>query len=84
MSLLYVQHVVVNFAPVEDFHFALSQRRLFPFDPVHAKELSTGELRRLREKSRDRLQAEMHHLHLFLHVSYNGDYRFLHRQSNHW
>ena len=84
MSLLYVQHAVVNFAPVEDNHSAQSQRRFFPFDTVHAKELSTGELRRLREKSRDRLQAEMHHLHLFLHVSYNGDYRFLHRQSNHW
>ena len=85
MSLLYVQHAVVNFAPVEDIHFALSQRRLFPFDPVHEKKFSgITELRRLREKNRDRLQPKMHLLHLFLYVSYDCDYCFLHGYSTHW
>ncbi|XP_026300258.1 uncharacterized protein LOC113219164 [Apis mellifera] len=39
------------------------------------------QLRRSREKDRDRLQPKVHLLHLLLHVSYDRDYCLLHGYS---
>ncbi|XP_031371298.1 LOW QUALITY PROTEIN: uncharacterized protein LOC102674860 [Apis dorsata] len=81
--LFFISNILSSIMPLLKIIILFSHREDF-FRLILYMKRNFLELRhyRLREEDRDRLQAEVHLLHLFLYVSYNGDCCFLHLQSN--